>query len=374
MKIAFITNLCSHYTVKPFELIAKKYDSEFYFTGGHEAYWEKRNKVYLGDFQGDYLNGFRVGKHYKISWRLFSLFWVPWNFMIKTLDDRFALPLCFGVAKICRKPFILWTGLWHHPQTLFHRVTFLFTKLIYNYSDAIIVYGEHIKQYLVSLGINQEKIFCAPHALENSCCNKAVSASDKSQIKSELEISNEKILLYVGRLEPCKGLDFLIDAVADIKDEKYIVVFIGAGSQRNSLETKCRKLNVKGKFLEFIPNDQLYRYYSVADIFILPSITTNNFKEPWGIVINEAMNQGCPVIATDAVGAAAGGLVENGQNGFIVREKNSDDLRGALNRLLSDEPLRMRMSARSREKIKYWTPENMTQGFINAVEYVKSKN
>ena len=61
----------------------------------------------------------------------------------------------------------------------------------------------------------------------------------------------------------------------------------------------------------------------MADVYVLPSITTRLFKEPWGLVVNEAFNQGVPVIATDAVGAAAGGLVENGVNGFVVPEGNS---------------------------------------------------
>jgi len=372
-KIAFITNLCSPYIVKHYEMIAKKFDTEFYFTGGHEAYWDSKNKLCLGDFQGEFLSGLWVGNHFKISWRLFSLFWVPWDIMMKSIDDRFALPLCFGVAKIRRKPFILWTGLWHHPQNLFHKLSFIFTKLIYKYSDAVVVYGEHIKQYLMTIGINEEKIFCAPHAVDNGCFNKVVSDNEKSEIKSQLNVFDERILLYTGRLESCKGIEYLLDAVSMI-DNRTVMVFVGTGSLRESLEQKCRELNVESRFLGFIPYGQLYKYYAIADIFILPSITTVNFKEPWGFVVNEAMNQGCPVIATDAVGAAAGGLIEDGVNGFVVKEKNAGALRDAINHLYSNEALRSKMSAYSKEKIKHWNYENMTQGFINAVEYVKNKN
>ena len=58
--------------------------------------------------------------------------------------------------------------------------------------------------------------------------------------------------------------------------------------------------------------------YAACDVLVVPSVPTRTFREPWGLVVNEAMNQGLAVIATDAVGAAAGGLVRDGENGLIV--------------------------------------------------------
>jgi len=223
----------------------------------------------------------------------------------------------------------------------------------------IVTYGEHVKKYIVNLGVNPEKIFCAFHSVDNNILNKTVSAEEILRLKSDLSLTSEKIILYVGRLEKCKGLNYLIDGLSKVKHPDFTVLFIGNGSQEEALRSKCKKLSVKCHFAGHIPNHDLYRYYALADIFVLPSITTKDFKEPWGLVINEAMNQGCPIIATDAVGAAAGGLVEDGKNGFIVREKNSDDLMNSICKLISDEPLRLRMSANSREKIKHWTQENM---------------
>lgn len=373
MKICFITNVCTHYSVKLFELLSKKMDVEYYFIGGEESYWEKRNKQWQGNFKGEYLRGFFLLPKFRFTPRLLSVLFKKYDVVIKTIDDRFALPVTFLMAKLFGRPFIFWVGLWQHPQTFFHKISYMFTKMIYVYSDAIVVYGEHIKEYLMSLGIKEEKIFCASHAVDNSFFNKEVSADDKIKTRLTLDVSDKKILLYVGRLESCKGLEYLIEAAAGLRGIDYMVVFIGSGSQRTFLEEKCNELNVRNRFLEYVPNDQLYRYYAIADMFILPSISTNDFKEPWGLVINEAMNQGCPIITTDAVGAAAGGLVENELNGFVVPEKNADGLKGAITKLCSDELLRMRMSAHSSKKIKDWTHENMAQGFINAVEYAQQK-
>ena len=372
MKIVFVTNMCTHYVMKLFENLAKQYDIRFYFTGGHEAYWEKKNKVYLGNFRGEYLNGFWMGKCLKISWPLFSLFWKPWDIMIKTIDDRFALPVCFAAAKIRRKPFILWTGLWHHPQSRAHRISEALTKFIYRHSDAIVVYGTHVKDYLVRLGIDKEKIFIAFHSVDNTRFNGNVSRERKQVLKAEWGIIQKKVILYVGRLEECKGLDYLAEALAQLPQKDFCLLFIGCGSQKEKLKARCSQGGFDCRFLDYIENEKLFEYYAIADIFVLPSVTTMDFKEPWGLVINEAMNQGCAIIATNAVGAAAGGLVDNGKNGLVVQERSVKALQEAFEGILSNTALLNQMRVGSKKKIEAWTPSRTSEGFFGAIRYVRS--
>ena len=89
-------------------------------------------------------------------------------------------------------------------------------------------------------------------------------------------------------------------------------------------------LQEKAQFVGYVSPEEALTYYATADLFVLPSITMPTGKEPWGLVINEAMNQGLPVIATEAVGAAAGGLVQAGVNGFIVPERDSEAIAQAM--------------------------------------------
>lgn len=356
-----------------FEILAGRLDVRFYFTGGHEAYWEKKNKAWIGKFQGEYLPGFLLSPRLKITPRIFGLLFMTYDVIIKTIDDRFALPLVFLIAKIRRKPFLFWTGHWSHPETFFHKLSLFFTRFIYTHSDAIVVYGEHIRRYLMDFGVDNKKIFTAAHAVDNGLFNQYVSDEKKQRTRDQLKLRDEKIILYVGRLEDAKGLNYLIEAAGKIKDKNFVMVFIGTGSKRDDFEKETKEKGMKSFFLGHIANTELFPYYAVADVFVLPSITTKDFKEPWGLVVNEAMNQGCPVIATNAVGAAAGGLVEDGKTGFIVEEKSAESLKKALEIILQDDSLRVRMRQAANEKIKAWTQERMVEGFMEAIDFVLVK-
>ncbi len=373
-KIAFITNFCPHYVIRPFELLSKRHDVDFYFTGGGERYWDKKNKMWQGQFKGHYLNGFFLLPKFRITPGVFCLLWRRYDIILKTIDDRFALPLVFLIAKIRRKPFIFWTGHWSHPETSFHKISLFFTWFIYTHSDAIVVYGEHIRRYLMDFGVDHKKIFTAAHAIDNGLFNQYVSDEKKQCTRDELKLRGEKIILYVGRLEDAKGLNYLIEAAGKIKDKNFVMVFIGTGSKRDDFEKAMKEKGMKALFLGHIANTELFPYYAAADVFVLPSITTKDFKEPWGLVVNEAMNQGCPVITTNAVGAAAGGLVEDGKTGFIVDEKSAESLKKALEIILQDDSLRVRMRQAANEKIKAWTQERMVEGFMEAIDFVLVKH
>jgi glycosyltransferase involved in cell wall biosynthesis len=99
----------------------------------------------------------------------------------------------------------------------------------------------------------------------------------------------------------------------------------------------------------------------------VPSIPTRTFREPWGLVVNEAMNRGLPVIASDAVGAAAGGLVHDGHNGLIVPAGDPVALAAALRKLAGDASLRAHLGAAGREDVSAYTHEAWAGGFSEAL-------
>ena len=111
------------------------------------------------------------------------------------------------------------------------------------------------------------------------------------------------------------------------------------------------------------PAHEVRNFYASADVLIVPSIPTRTFREPWGLVVNEAMNQGLPVIASDAVGAAAGGLVRDERNGLIVPAGNAEALTASILRLQGDAGSRAGMGAAARRDVAEFTFEAWAEGF-----------
>lgn len=374
MKVAFVTNFCPHYRVKTFETLAKYHDVDyFFFSAGDEWYWQQEHGVQTGVFHYEYLPGFRLGQT-RITPSLIQKLWQrDYDVYVKCINGRFVLPITYTIARLKRVPFILWTGIWMRLQTPAHRLLFPFTQHIYRHADAIVVYGEHVKRYLVSEGVVPEKIFIAAHAVDNETYSQTVTPQERDALYRQLEIeTGQKIILYLGRLETGKGLSYLLDAFVSLPNHDSVLVIAGTGSEEKSLKMLVAEKGIANRvrFVGYVPPEKTPLYYSMAWVYVLPSVTTPVFKEPWGLVVNEAFNQGVPVIASDAVGAAAGGLVQDGVNGFVVPERNSEALAQALEQILNDPDLRQRLSHNARKMIAGWDNERMVSGFRQAIAHV----
>ena len=377
MKIAFTTNLCAHYNIGTFELLSHYYDVDYYFfSDGGEWYWPKEHKIGSGKFHFENLGGFRMGTTRVTLSLPMKLIQGKYDIYIKCINGRFALPVTYIVAKIMRKPFILWTGIWNRIETRAQKMLFPLTLHIYKHSDAIVVYGEHVKQYLINEGVPSERIFVAAHAVDNEFYGKTISVTEIEELREELHVERDtKVILYLGRLEESKGVRYLVDAFGDLELSNAILLIAGEGSLRPELEELSRdsKNSNNIRFIGYVPIDIAPLYYSLAWIYILPSITIPTGKEPWGLVVNEAMNQGVPVIATEAVGAAMGGLVNDGINGFVIPEKDSSTLARRIKELIDQPDLRNEMSRNARRIISSWNYERNVQGYREAIEYVMRK-
>jgi glycosyltransferase involved in cell wall biosynthesis len=373
MRVAFVTNICPHYRVRTFETLAAYHPVTYYFfSAGEEWYWQQRHGTRVGDFSYEYLKGIRLGRTRVTPTLISKLLLRPSDVFVKCINGRFALPVTYLIARLRKKPFVLWTGVWMTLQTPFHRLVFPLTRHIYRNADAVVVYGEHVKKYLLSQGVAEDKVFIAAHAVDNTKYSRVVPETELQQLRVKLGIStDQRVVLYVGRLEPNKGLHYLLEAFQQLRSDNVILLFAGEGSEKERLQRQIAEsgMTEKVRFANYVPPDQTLPYYAFAYVLVLPSITTRNSKETWGLVVNEAMNQGCPVIATQAVGAAAGGLVQDGTNGLVVPERDPRALAAALHHLLDEPALRKRMSQNSRTIVAGWDNEHMVLGFRNALDY-----
>ena len=374
MKVAFVTNICAHYRVKTFETLARYHDVDYYFfSAGDEWYWQQQHGVQRGSFHHEYLPGFRLGGTRLVPTLPRRLWRGRYDVYVKCINGRFALPVTYAIARLKRKPFVLWTGIWMRLQTPAHRLFFPLTRYIYRHADAIAVYGEHTRRYLLDEGVPAERIFVAAHAVDNDIYRRAVSVEERAAVRQKLGLAAEqKMVLYLGRLEEVKGLPYLLEAFASLREDSTVLVLAGTGSMQASLERLADEIGIAGRvrFAGYVSPAEAVVYYALAWLFVLPSITLSKSKELWGLVVNEAFNQGVPVIATDAVGAAAGGFVRDGINGFIVPERNSQALAEAIGRFLDVPELRQRMSRNARQAVTEWDNDRMVLGFHQAIEYV----
>lgn len=379
MKIVFVSNYVPHYRIGLFEYLHNKLDIQFYFySKGDEWYWQKQHGVFSGNFNHAYLPGFRVGNT-AISFSLIKALWTnSYDIYIKCITGRFALPLTYIIARLKKKPFILWTGIWNRIQTPSHKLFFFLTRYFYTHADAVVVYGNHVKRFLIDLGVEEEHIFLAPQAVDNEAYTKEITTEEKGLLLDKFNIpKNKKVVLFLGRLVEIKALPLLVEAYSRMDNlSDTVLVLAGTGPEEEKIKilVKDLKLEEYVRFTGYIPTSETVPYYSMAWVSVLNSMSTAKEKETWGNTINESFNQGVPVITTNAVGAAVDGFVQNEVNGIVIPERNVPALTAALDRIVIDVDLRKKLSNNAKDAVKYQDYERMGSGFLQAINYVSSKS
>jgi glycosyltransferase involved in cell wall biosynthesis len=374
-RVAFITHYCTHYRVKTYEEFARRFATDFYFySAGDEWYWQQQHGVQHGNFRHRYLPGFRLGGTRITPTLLPQLLTGNYDVYIKCINGRFALPLSYLAARLRGKPFVLWTGIWQRLGTPAHRLFFPLTRWFYRHADAVVVYGDHVRDYLIGEGVAAARIFTAHHAVDNDAYRRVLPADERTALRAQHGISAEQpVVLYLGRLAAGKGLEELLAAFAQTSDPQAVLLLAGDGGLRRDLAQQAAALGIaeRVRFAGYVATDGAWRYFAAATVGVLPSVTTAQFKEPWGLVVNEAFNQALPMIASDAVGAAAGGLLRDQETGLITAERDVPALTAAIDRLLGDAALRERLGRAAAAEVAGWTNQRMVDGFAAALRSLR---
>ena len=190
----------------------------------------------------------------------------------------------------------------------------------------------------------------------------------KDEIKKELGITGP-IILYVGRLLDDKGIPELIEAFQKVVSEQdATMLFVGDGPDIDRYKRICQQRSITSiRFEGFCTQEILPKYYAIADFLVFPTRS-----DPWGLVINEAMCSGLPVICSLAAGAAAE-LVYPGFNGLLHKPGDVEKLREHMLNLLTDSDMLNRMGLSSLSLITAFHPKKMAQGFAEAVLNLPNK-
>jgi glycosyltransferase involved in cell wall biosynthesis len=352
VSIALVTTFLSDYRLPLYRLLAERHGLEVLCYGRGDRYappWFKDLDAQLAaaDFPARRLDGvdetLRLGRRY--------------DAVIAPFAGGSMLPAAYVGAKRYGKPFVLWASVWHQPRSLVHALALPVTRHIYRHADAVIAYGEHVRRFVAAIRGRDDDVFIASQAVEEQFA-RPVSEAEVREFRRRHALGDGPLVLYVGRVVVEKGALVLSAAAPRVHREATVVVIGNTPSE--SPQTAVRSLGP-------LPRAELPVAYRAAELTVVPSIPTPRFKEPWGLVCNEAMEQGRPVVATTAVGAVAGGLVRHGETGLVVAPGDPEALAAAINRLLDDRPLRERLGAGAREAVAPYTYEAMADGIGRAL-------
>jgi glycosyltransferase involved in cell wall biosynthesis len=353
--VALLTTYLSDYRLPLYRLLADRHETEVLCYGGGDRYapaWFRNLDAQLAaaDFPARRLRGLgealALGRSYEA--------------VVAPFAGGALLPAAYAGARRYRRPFVFWASIWHQPRSAAHALALPVTRRIYRHSDAVVAYGEHARRFVARARGRDDDIFVAPQSVEPELFARAVAEEETAAFRARHGLSDGPLVLYTGRLVAEKGVGVLAAAWAAVPGDATLVV-IGDGPLASALAPLPRV-----RLLGPLPRADLAPAYAAAALTVVPSIPTPRFREPWGLVVNEAMHQGRPVIATTAVGAAAGGLVRDQETGLVIAPGDPNALAQAITRLLEDEALRHRLGAAAREAVAGYTYPAMAAAFDRA--------
>jgi glycosyltransferase involved in cell wall biosynthesis len=363
MSVALVTNYLPPYRLPLYTLLAERLGVEVFCFGG-EAHYVPES---LRDLDRQLAEA-PFPAHRLRRQRDAAALATGHEAVIASTAGRIALPAAYRGARRARRPFVLWASLWRHPRTALHLASLPLMRRVYRRADAVVTYGAHVSRYVARYRGETGGVFAAPQAVEPELFARPVSDSERQSWRMQAGLPLEgPLALYAGRLVEDKGVHVLLEAWRRIGTEDATLCLVGDGPLASDSALAQPDVRLAGR----LPRDRLPVAYAAADVVVVPSIATRRFLEPWGLVCNEAMSQGRTVIATDAVGAAAGGLVRDCETGLVVPAGDAGALASALELALTDAELRTRLGEAARLAVADYTYEHAAEAFATALEYAR---
>jgi glycosyltransferase involved in cell wall biosynthesis len=195
--------------------------------------------------------------------------------------------------------------------------------------------------------VDETKIRIVPNGVDTE---KFKPAFDTAEIRQKIGFAQgKKYVLFVGRLVPRKGLNYLVEAAEHVLEENKETVFVvvGEGPLKNNLISAVKKYRLSSNFvfLSIVSDSLLQDLYSCVNLFVLPSI-----QEGQGMALLEAQAAALPIVAFDVSGVRE--AVRDKETGLLVKEIDSNSLSEAILKLLSDKSLRRKMGQHGREFVQ----------------------
>jgi glycosyltransferase involved in cell wall biosynthesis len=239
--------------------------------------------------------------------------------------------------------------------------------------DGMLAIGRLNREYYLHYGVEAGRIFPMPYAVDNEFFRAAADRArpHRERLRAELGLTpGRAVILFASKMHPHKRAGDLLEAYARMSPDgaaepAACLVFAGDGEERAKLERRARSLKWDSiRFIGFRNQSELPALYDLSDVFVLPSD-----HEPWGLVINEVMNAGKPVVVSDCVGAGPD-LVEDGVNGLVYPARDVAALANRLHRMIDNPEDRAAMGARAIEKVAHLGFEADRDGLLSALDSI----
>lgn len=272
-------------------------------------------------------------------------------------------------ARFRNVPFLLWSESNRYDARGGHAIVEMLKAEFIQNCDGFVVPGRSAEEYLDAHNLRKDRIFTAPNAVDNDlfCSLAQVARQDATAVRRELDLPN-RYVLFVGRLVPEKGVFELLQAYAALDQDlrqQVGLVFVGDGSCRAELQKQASALTEGTiKFPGFAQRDQLPAYYALAEMLVLPTYT-----DTWGLVVNEAMACGLPVIVSRVAGCVSD-LIQENQTGLVIEPKDVSSLKSAMVHLATRPDLCANMGAHARQHITRFSPRAWSEAIADAVKAI----
>lgn len=368
MKVLFLTNIPSPYRVNFFNELSKYCDLTVVFekksSKSRDTNWVSDERA---SFKSVYLNGLRIRNKLVYSKDLIRISKDKWDLVIignYMIPSAIYLNIRYSIIK---KPFLIEAdgGLVKNDTWIMKTIK----KALISKASEWLTSGPETTKYFVHYGANVKRCYEYPFSsIRQSEISNSLSVCKEKRLEAReyLGYDNSPVILAVGQFIHRKGFDILLKAMAKTCSHAKLV-FVG-GVPTDEYLNLCKELRLQNVVFEgFKTKKELERYYQAADIFVLPTR-----EDIWGLVINEAMAYGLPIITSNRCVAGLE-LISDDKNGYIFKNEDADELANCINKLVTDENLREYMCQNNLVKIQNYTIETMAFGHKEIFNQILTK-
>lgn len=360
MRVLISTNIPSPYRWLFWNQLSEKCDLSVVFESRRA---KDRNESWYPDtpakFHDIFLNGLRYGQESAASFGLVKYF-LSRKYDVKVLGGYSSLSdmLTILVLKLCRIKYILDIdgAIEQEESALKRSIKGFFIRG----ADFYLSPSERSDQYLMKYGVRQSQLrrFRFTSLLQEDISNAPSTEAEKQALREQLHMTEEKVVLSVGSFIHRKGFDVLLESFSGMPET--VGCYLVGGVPTPEYLSMVEKQGLKNiHFIDHTSKEELLKYYRAADCLAFPTR-----YDIWGLVVNEALSRGLPVITTDRCVSGLE-LIQQGKNGFLIPSEDPSALREKILCILQNDALQAEMSENALKTAGEYTIENMVEEYLS---------